>query len=145
MKRKAKVWLRRYLPAEVIAVCTALIGGMTIHALFHNPILTALGGTWGEFAGYYGVIILKDLRALKAKHTQVTVRIVIKLLRNLLVEFGPSEYLDSFIIRPFAMYIFPLIIHNVYIGLILGKFAADITFYIPTIISYELKNKYLGD
>jgi len=104
---KIKIWLKRYLPAEIFATTCALLGGGITNLLFHNPILTALGSTWGENLGYYGTIIF------------------------------------SFIIRPFAMYIFPKITHNLYLGLIIGKLTADITFYIPTIIAFELKNKFL--
>ncbi len=145
MKAKIKVWLTRYIPAEIFAVIGVIIGGTVVNAVFHNSILIALGATWGENIGYYGTIILRDLKRLKEKHKKITKLIVIKLIRNLLLEFGPSEYFDSFIVRPFAMYIFPLILHNLYLGLIVGKFAADITFYIPTIISYELRNKFLGE
>lgn len=145
MLTKIKVWIKRYLPAEAFAIIGTLIGGSVVSIIFRNSILTALGGTWGENIGYYGFIILRDLKRLKEKHKKITVLIFVKLIRNLFIEFGPSEYLDSFIIRPFAMYIFPLTLHNLYLGLIVGKFAADITFYIPTIISYELKNKFFGE
>lgn len=145
MKKKIKVWVKRYLLAEIFAVFGALIGGVIINITFHNLILTALGGTWGENISYYGTIILRDLKKLKEKHKRITIFIVIKLIRNLILEFGPSEYFDSFIIRPFTMYVFPLILHNLYLGLIVGKFSADIIFYIPTIISYELRNKFLGE
>lgn len=60
-----------------------------------------------------------------------------------MVEFGTAEYLDSFIVRPFAMYFFPKLLNNITLGLIAGKFAADGIFYIPTILSFELRKKYL--
>ena len=42
------------------------------------------------------------------------------------------------------MYIFPIILGNFAVGIIAGKFAADIVFYIPVIIAYELRKKHLG-
>lgn len=145
MKIKIKIWLKRYLVAEIFAILGALIGGILINIIFHNNILTALSATWGENIGYYGIIVIRDLHRLKLKHSKITVIIFGKLIRNLLLEFGPAEYFDSFIFRPFTMYIFPLILNNLYLGLIIGKFAADVTFYIPTIISYELKNKFFKE
>ncbi len=136
MKRKISTWIKRYLPAEILAVIGALLGGLIINVLFRNSVLTALGATWGENIGYYGIIILRDLK--KQRH-------VFKVIRNLILEFGPAEYLDSFLIRPFMMYFFPRILNNLTLGLIAGKFAADFIFYIPTIISYELKNKFIGE
>tara|TARA_Y100000034_G_scaffold128423_1_gene182962 strand:+ start:509 stop:637 length:129 start_codon:yes stop_codon:yes gene_type:complete len=41
------------------------------------------------------------------------------------------------------MYLFPVIIGNFAIGLFVGKIVADIVFYIPTIVMYELKKKHL--
>ena len=63
----------------------------------------------------------------------------------MVLEFGTAEFLDSFVIRPFTMYIFPLLTHNLVLGLLVGKFVADIIFYIPTIIAYELRVKFGKD
>jgi len=145
MKEKIIVWVKRYAPAEVFGLTGTLIGGIVTNIAFHNTFLTALGSTLGEDIGYYGTIIVRDILALQKKHKRLTLSLCIKLFRNLIIEFGFSEYLDGFIIRPAAMYYFPLLLHNLYTGLIVGKFAADVTFYIPTIISYELRNKFLGE
>ena len=61
------------------------------------------------------------------------------------IEFGPGEYLDTFIVRPFAMWFFPYIIGSLAIGIFLGKIVADIIFYIPTIIMYEIRKKNFDD
>ncbi|MFT7616336.1 MAG: hypothetical protein ACI8Y7_001167 [Candidatus Woesearchaeota archaeon] len=66
-------------------------------------------------------------------------------VRNLLVEFGFSETLDSFIVRPFLMWFFQVWFGNVALGLLVGNILADVSFYIPTIISYELRKKHLKD
>lgn len=142
MKRKVIVWFKRYIPAEVAAVCGALIGGFSAHVLFYNPVVTAIGGTVGDGVFYYGTIVLRDLWEQKEKHKKITFRVFAKTIRNMLLEFGPSEFLDSFIIRPISMYIFPLLLQNIGFGLIVGKVVADIIFYIPTIISYELRMKF---
>jgi len=42
------------------------------------------------------------------------------------------------------MYIFPILIQNYSIGIIVGKIVADVVFYIPTIIAYELRKKYVS-
>ncbi len=143
MKAKIKTWLKRYLPGEIFGTIGALIGGSTINFIFHNSILTALGATWGENIGYYGVIFYRDL--MKIKHKNNYLNDIFKVIRDLILEFGPSEYFDSFLIRPLAMYFFPKVLNNLTLGLIIGKLAADITFYIPTIIAFELRKKFLGD
>ena len=140
-RSKLTEWLKRYLPAEIFAIIGAILGGSFMHLLFHQPIFTALGGTLGENTGYYGFIIIRDLKTTRPQNLTA----ILKLIRNLLLEFGAAEYLDSFVIRPTAMYFFPQWLGNLPLGLLAGKLAADITFYIPTIISYELKKKYLRD
>jgi len=145
MKGKIIDWIKRYLPAEIFAIIGALVGGSIIHLQFNNPILTALGGTWGENIGFYGYIISTDIRKRKKKDKEITPLGALKILRDLILEFGAGEYLDSFVIRPFAMYYFPTLLNNVPLGLLLGKLTADVTFYIPTIFSYEMRKKYVRD
>ncbi len=142
VKARVSNWIKRYLPAEIVGSITLFVVGLGIDALFHNPVFTAFGGAYGEFIGYYGTILFNDLRKQKVKHTKITARIFIKTIKHLFFEFGVAEFLDSFLVRPFALYIFPLLLHNVGLGLIVGKIAADIIFYIPTIIAYELRMKF---
>ena len=134
-QKKVMEWVGRYLPAELCAIVGAVGGGLVIDFLFHNSVLTAFGATWGENVGYYGQILYQDMRA----------KGVLKGLRNILFEFGVAEYLDSLIIRPTAMHFLPLWLGNLPVGLLLGKLAADVVFYIPTIYFYELRKKYFKD
>ncbi len=142
---KIKEWVLRYLPAEITAIIGAMLGGLVIHYIFGNPILTALGGTWGENIGYYGKILHSDYKARKELDEKVTLFGFVKVIRNAVVEFGLAEYFDSFLIRPLTMYFFTKWSGNVAIGLFLGKLSADVTFYAPTIFFYELRKKYLVD
>lgn len=142
MKSKIKSWLKRYLVAEIFAIFGALIGGISINIISRNAIFTAFGATWGENIGYYGIILFNDLKKHRSKFTHI---VLLKTLRNLILEFGPAEYLDSFVVRPFTMYFFPGILNNLTLGLIVGKLSADIIFYIPTIVSYELRKKILPE
>lgn len=143
MRIKVREWIKRYGPAEVCGLIGALIGGGVSHWYFQNNVLSALGGTWGENIGYYATIISRDLQHHKKLRGMLDIASILKIIRNLAIEFGPAEYLDSFLVRPFMMYIFPKVTNNLMFGLILGKFAADAIFYIPTIISYELKKKVI--
>jgi len=145
MRWKIREWSKRYLPSEIIASVTAISSAIFADSFFKNPILTALAGTWGENAGYYGSIVIRDILISRRKNGILKIENYIRILRNLLLEFGTAEMLDSFFIRPFTMYIFPLVIKNIPIGILLGKLSADIIFYIPTIFSYELRKKYLKD
>jgi hypothetical protein len=41
------------------------------------------------------------------------------------------------------MYYIPIWLNDIFLGVILAKFAADITFYVPAIIAFELTKKKL--
>jgi hypothetical protein len=67
------------------------------------------------------------------------VRALPAVLCNLALEFGPAEALDSLLLRPALMYAGVSMIPSLTaVGIVFGQVAADIVFYAPTIVSYEL-------
>ena len=67
----------------------------------------------------------------------------LKDFRNLIIEFGPAELMDVLAVRPFFMYLIPTLMSNFILGSFIGKTIADITFFIPAIVMYELRKKHL--
>jgi len=53
--------------------------------------------------------------------------------------------LDVVIVRPFFMYFIPKLTSNFLLGTFIGKMIADIAFYIPAIIMYEVRKKHFPD
>ena len=149
MKKKFKEWLRRYIPAEICATIGALGGAFLVYILTHNGILAAYAGTISENVGFYVCMALREVQISRKHHKKNNkkygIKSFLKNLRNLLLEFGPAEFFDSLFVRPFCMYTFPLILGNFGLGIFAGKIIADVIFYIPTIIAYELKKKHLID
>lgn len=147
MHKKVKEWLKRYLPGEIFGVIGALLGAVIVFVLTKNRVLSAYAGAMGENIGFYGFIFVReniiDLKESKSKGKKHGFSGYFKTTRNLFVEFGPSELLDSLIIRPFCMYIFPVITGQFALGILIGKLTADVTFYVPTIIMYEIRKKHL--
>ena len=127
------IWLRRYLPAEAISVLAILVASTTILGLTGNIWLAALVGAWAEFLAYYGLFIARALWASK----RVTPRAVLTTLRNLVLEFGPAELLDSLLVRPAALALALALVPHPALATLVGKLAADIVFYLPTIVSFE--------
>lgn len=141
---KLSEYARRYVPMEIVATCTALLGAFAAHITFGNPIITAFAGTWGENIGYYGVAIAREIREHSSKNSNA-LHIAYRTIRNIIVEFGVAEVLDSFFVRPFFMYMMPLLIGSVSVGILVGKICADVSFYGCTIVFYELKKKLIKD
>jgi hypothetical protein len=132
MRSRFLDWIKRYGLAEICGSLSAVAGALLTRALTGNEILTAYGGTVGENIGYYGILVARELRSGEG---------FLRCCRNLLIEFGPAELLDSGFIRPLAMglgahYFGPTA------GVIAGKVVADITFYVPVIAVYELRRYY---
>jgi hypothetical protein len=144
MNKKLKEWLNRYIPAEIFSTIGALTGAGLIFFFTNNRILSAFAGMILENIGYYGFIVVREyVTDLKKSKEKYGILGFFKTLRNLSFEFGFSEILDSLIVRPFFMYIIPLMISPFSLGILIAKIIADIIFYIPTIIAYELRKKHL--
>jgi hypothetical protein len=147
MKEKLIEWIRRYGLAEIISLISTLVSSWLTFEYTKSNITTAFVATWIGNIGYFGTILIQDiLLAIKQLHKvekKYSLETFYKNIRALFVEFGIAELFDSIFIRPALLYYFPILIGNRTLGVIIAKFAADITFYVPTIISYELSKKKL--
>ena len=147
LSQKLREWLRRYLPAEVIATVTAIAGAAAAHHLTGSLVAAAVAGTISENIGYYGYFaITETARHYRShKHHPPLKRIGLtaaKTVRDMLVEFGPAEFLDSFLFRPLFMYLGPQLLPNFALGIFAGKVAADLIFYTFAIIGYEFRKRW---
>ena len=146
MKEKLREWIKRYGLAEIISLTATVLFSWITFELTKNNITTALIATWTGNVGYFGTILIQDIQlaigTLRSKGKAYSLETFYQNVRALFIEFGVAEIFDTFLIRPALLYYFPLLIGNRTLGVVVAKFAADITFYIPAIISYELsKNK----
>lgn len=144
---RVREWLRRYGPAEVLSV-VATLGAAAVAARAGRPgVAVALAATWAGNLAYFGYVLGQDVwhtrRALRAQGRPYTRGTLGRNVRALVVEFGVAEVLDSFLIRPALLYWLPRWLHSLPLGVLAAKLAADVTFYVPTIISYELSKQKL--
>ena len=139
--------MQRYLPGEILSVILTLVSAGVVSYLTQNPVKTALAGTWGGNLAYFGYILIADIiqakRVLHKLNQRYKFKSFLKNLRALLIEFGVAEIADSFFIRPLLMYYLPIWLNSLTWGILVAKFTADITFYVPAIISYEMSKKHL--
>jgi len=146
--RKLREWVGRYLPAEILGTLTALAAAWTAHAASGSLVSAAIAGTIGEGLAYYGCIALREARSYRACHRRHAApkRLWLtgsRTVRALLLEFGPAELVDSFLARPFLMYLMPGVLHSFTAGILAGKLAADVVFYSLAISAYELRKQRL--
>jgi hypothetical protein len=145
--QKAKEWLWRYAPAEIISIPATLVPAWVVYQATHAAISAALAGTWGGNIGYFGTILLRDVwqtrRALLAQGRKYGWETFCRNVRALTIEFGIAEIVDSFLVRPTLMYWLPLILGDLTWGILIAKMVADISFYLPAILFYEMsKERY---
>jgi len=142
-RAKGASWLNRYGVAEVAGLCSALLGSIAARALTGSELAAAYGGAIGENLGYYGVIVgrevVSDRRAAAASGRAYGLAGASRTARNLFFEFGVAEALDSGVLRPLAMGLGVRFFGST-LGIVVGKLAADVTFYVPVICAYELRH-----
>lgn len=143
---KIKEWLARYLPLEIAATVTALVGGLLASLLTANAVAIAYAAAWCENIGYYVLAFSREMRGTRTQApgdagSPSTPRRALNTATNLALEFGPAELVDSLISRPFCVYMACWLFGSVGLGIIIGKFAGDIIFYGLAIIAYEVRKK----
>jgi len=146
---KIKSWIKRYLPAEILGTISAVLVPTLFAVFSDSPWLIAFSGTIGENIGFYGAMIVQEVFQNKKKYHKEGRRYgwrgFLKSVRNIFIEFGVAETFDSLFLRPAAMYFGVSIFDNLQLGIFFGKILADVVFYIPAIISYELRKKHFRD
>lgn len=145
---KTREWLRRYIPAEIIGTTAALIAASVVYSQTHSYFAAAAYGWIAEGIGFYGYFVTSELLSHSRRYREHSILKRIYLAvgmasTNLLAEFMPAEIIDNFIVRPFALFIIPQYIHPYPLGFLVGKFSADIIFYIFAITGYEARKRWL--
>ncbi|MDP2722767.1 MAG: hypothetical protein Q8O72_08420 [Bacteroidales bacterium] len=146
-KIKLKEWLKRYLLADTLSTIFSLFVAWAVKVTADDRVLAAFLASAVASIVFYGVITIRDVRISirqhRIKNKKYKMKSFIKDFRNLLVEFGPAELLDVFAVRPFFMYLIPTLMTNFLIGSFIGKTIADIIFFVPAILMYEVRKKHL--
>jgi hypothetical protein len=101
-----------------------------VSLLTDSTAMAAVAGAWGETCVYYAVMLVREVNAADTLWRAV---------RNLVLEFGVAEALDSLVVRPALMYLASQLIGDVSVGVLIGKLASDVIFYVPAIAAYELR------
>ena len=147
MKNKIRDWLKRYLLADIICTILSMFTAWAIMESSGDRVLAAFIGSAVASVGFYGIIAFSDVRKSMKIHSSENRKYKIKSFlvdfRNLIIEFGPAEILDVLAVRPFFMYLIPKVTGEFLLGTFIGKMIADVIFFVPAILMYELRKKHL--
>jgi hypothetical protein len=129
----------------VVGTLTAYVGYFTALGMTQNHVAAAYGGSIGESLGFFGVMVIREIAADRAKAKRrlgcYGAKEMSATIRGLFLEFGPAELLDTALIGPLAMgtasyYLGP------WIGILVGKLASDLAFYGYAIFASEMRKKW---
>ncbi len=144
-KKKIKEWLKRYLPAEIIGTVTAIAAASITHLFSDNLLFIAYAGSLGEGIGFYSTVFIQHTTLVAMRHSKenktVSFSDLSKITAHIVIEFGPAGLIDGLLLRPFFLYLFPILMQNFTLGILVGKIAGDVTFYILVILSYEINKR----
>jgi hypothetical protein len=127
-------WVRRYAPAELLALIGALAGYLVLEVATASHLAAAYGAAIGDNLAYYGLIVTREVRARGARPAA----------RALALEFGPAEVLDSTIVRPGCTALATALLGPA-VGVAVAKVLADLVFYAPVITTYEAQRWWSRD
>jgi hypothetical protein len=144
IRRNVKKWIKRFLPAEIIGTLSAIASAFVASAFMTNRVGIAFTASIAETVGFYLAIMVTDAllirKQLKHKHHTLTLpALLLLIIKNIVLDFGLAELADSFVIRPLFMYLFPLWLNDYTAGIIAGKIASDLVFYVPVIVAGEIR------
>jgi hypothetical protein len=132
MSRRVRTWLRRYGPAELVAIVGAIAGYALVDCFTSSGAAAAYGAAVGDNLAYYGLLLAREART----------RGLLAALPAFVVEFGPAEVLDTALVRPACI---ALAVHAFGpVGVVVAKLVADLVFYVPVIITYEATRRQRG-
>lgn len=147
MKKKILEWIKRYLLADVLSTVLSLGTAWLIMEQSGDRVLAAFVGSAVASVVFYFTVAFSDVRKsikqYKIDNERYKIKSFLIDFRNLIIEFGPAELLDVLAVRPFFMYLIPKLTGDFLLGTFIGKMIADVIFFIPVIIMFELRKKHL--
>ncbi len=137
-------WLNRYGVAECAGIACALAASLVVRRLGGNAIAAAYAAAWGETIGYSAAIVSRDflagVRTARVRRQAFGARGAAGIVAGLIAEFGPAGLIDTFFTRPLMMGLGARLA-GPKLGVLVGKLAADVVFYVPVIFMYERKRR----
>ncbi len=137
-----RFWIRRYGPAEVACLATMLVASVAAARLTTSPPLLAASAIAGATVGFYGVLVVtvvrEQRRVISPDQPRYAIRVASRTVLLLSAEFGAAELLDTFLWRPVLMVSAVVLLDEPVWGLLAGKVAADVLFYVVSALGYRL-------
>lgn len=144
-KQKIRRWIAEFLPSEIVGTISAVGAASIVHLFYDNGIFIAYIGSLGEAIGFYLTLVIQRIITFRKTHIHDKKRFSMYdfsiIIANMVLEFGPAGIIDGLLLRPFFMYLFPILLADFMWGIFIGKLVGDFTFYALVILSQGIKEK----
>ncbi|HEY8319674.1 MAG TPA: type III PLP-dependent enzyme [Amnibacterium sp.] len=134
----ARFWVVRYLPCELAGTVLLLTAGLLTLQRTGSVLGTAVAGTIAESIGFYAVAFVLILLEQRRVVPDGGWRLLSRTVGLGVAEFGPVELLDTLLARPALLFVGVTLLPNPAVGLVAGKIAADVLFYVGAATAYRL-------
>jgi hypothetical protein len=134
---RARVWLHRYLPAEIVGSTAAIAAAVaSAGAGVERAVIAA---AWAEAIAFYAFVTIREFRHLRVGRRASGAALLA--VRDVVAEFGVAEAADTIVLRPLLMYAFAASLGGLIPGVIAGKIVSDLAFYALAIPAYEFRER----
>ncbi|MDL9980411.1 hypothetical protein [Microbacterium candidum] len=135
-------WIKRYAPPEISGTLTMVAAGLLVSEAAAPAVVVAIVGSIAESVGFYavaGIAVWREQRRNLPGRGRV--RILLRVLGLLVVEFGPAELIDTLLIRPGLLTVALFVVPHTGLALIAGKVVADVAFYVLAATAFRVSEK----
>ncbi len=136
-QRRARVWLHRYLPAEIAGTSAAVAAAaVTARGGVERAVIAA---AWAEAIAFYAFVTAREFRRVRRERAVGASALIA--VRDVVAEFGVAEAADTILLRPLLMYGFAAALGGLLPGVIAGKLVSDVAFYALAIPAFEFRER----
>lgn len=140
MKNKIIFFIKRYGIAELVSASISYLLAYLASIVTSDKILISYFASIGAFIGFYLMLFLQEVKAFPHPEKCSKKQIIKRIMVNLVIEFGLSELLDVFIVRPLCIYLAQLYLTNFILTIITGNIAANNIFFLLSAIMFNYKD-----
>ncbi|WP_309617262.1 hypothetical protein [Salinibacterium sp.] len=140
-----KFWIRRYGPPEIVGTVTMLLAANITGGLTSSTVVIALSALLAGAIGFYavmGMTVYREQWVIWGRDVRPRLSTVVhRTTLCLLAEFGATEFVDLLLLRPVLLFGGILLIGDTTGGLVAGKIAADVIFYVIAAVAFTVTSR----
>ena len=143
--RRVRFWVRRYGPPEIVGTVTMVLAANITAGITPSIPIIALSALLAGAIGFYavmGVTVYREQWVIWGRDVRPRPSTVVRRTTLcLLAEFGATEFVDLLLLRPILLFGGILFIGSTTGGLLAGKLAADVIFYLIAGIGFTVTSR----